>query len=166
MEYCVSKNHTAIRYIEATALKWAESGIRTVTAAKQEAKIHSPVYYAVMRSFGITGRNLVPSETDYIEKWRSEYGFSIDIICAACQQTIQSIHQPSFPYTDKMLSNWRKLNVHTMEDVKRLNLEHKERTKASAQEAAGPKNKFTSIGQRSYEYDELEKMLLTTNSKH
>ena len=102
----------------------------------------------------------------YIEKWRSEYGFSIDIICAACQQTIQSIHQPSFPYTDKMLSNWRKLNVHTMEDVKRLNLEHKERTKASAQEAAGPKNKFTSIGQRSYEYDELEKMLLTTNSKH
>lgn len=92
--------------------------------------------------------------------------FSIDIICAACQQTIQSIHQPSFPYTDKMLSNWRKLNVHTMEDVKRLNLEHKERTKASAQEAAGPKNKFTSIGQRSYEYDELEKMLLTTNSKH
>lgn len=139
---------------------------RTVTAAKQEAKIHSPAYYAVMRSFGITGRNLVPSETDYIEKWRSEYGFSIDIICAACQQTIQSIHQPSFPYTDKMLSNWRKLNVHTMEDVKRLNLEHKERTKASAQEAAGPKNKFTSIGQRSYEYDELEKMLLTTNSKH
>ena len=139
MEYCVSKNHTAIRYIEATALKWAESGIRTVTAAKQEAKIHSPAYYAVMRSFGITGRNLVPSETDYIEKWRSEYGFSIDIICAACQQTIQSIHQPSFPYTDKMLS---------------------------AQEAAGPKNKFTSIGQRSYEYDELEKMLLTTNSKH
>lgn len=165
VEYCVSKNHTAIRYIEATALKWAESGIRTVTSAKQEAKIHSPAYYAVMRSFGITGRNLVPSETDFIEKWRSEYGFSIDIICAACQQTIQSIHQPSFPYTDKMLSNWRKLNVHTMEDVKRLNLEHKERTKASAQEAAGPKNKFTSIGQRSYEYDELEKMLLTTNSK-
>ena len=68
VEYCVSKNHTAIRYIEATALKWAESGIRTVTAAKQEAKIHSPAYYAVMRSFGITGRNLVPSETDYIEK--------------------------------------------------------------------------------------------------
>lgn len=166
VEYCVSKNHTAIRYIEATALKWAESGIRTVTAAKQEAKIHSPAYYAVMRSFGITGRNLVPSETDYIEKWRCEYGFSIDIICAACQQTIQSIHQPSFPYTDKMLSNWRKLNVHTMEDVKRLNLEHKERAKTSAQEAAGPKNKFTSIGQRSYEYDELEKMLLTTNSKH
>lgn len=166
VEYCVSKNHTAIRYIEATALKWAESGIRTVTAAKQEAKIHSPAYYAVMRSFGITGRNLVPSETDYIEKWRSEYGFSIDIICAACQQTIQSIHQPSFPYTDKMLSNWRKLSVHTMEDVKRLNLEHKSRAKTSAQETAGLKNKFTSIGQRSYEYDELEKMLLTTNSKH
>lgn len=146
VEYCVSKNHTAIRYIEATALKWAESGIRTVTAAKQEAKIHSPAYYAVMRSFGITGRNLVPSETDYIEKWRSEYGFSIDIICAACQQTIQSIHQPSFPYTDKMLSNWRKLNVHTMEDVKRLNLEHKERTKASAQEAAGPKTSLQASG--------------------
>ena len=64
-----------------------------------------------------------------------------------------------------MLSNWRKLNVHTMEDVKRLNLEHKERAKTSAQEAAGSKNKFNNIGHRSYEYDELEKMLLTTNSK-
>lgn len=92
--------------------------------------------------------------------------FRFDIICAACQQTIQSIHQPSFPYTDKMLSNWRKLNVHTMEDVKRLNLEHKERTKASAQEAAGPKTSLQASGSGSYEYDELEKMLLTTNSKH
>ena len=52
-----------------------------------------------------------------------------------------------------------------MEDVKRLNLEHKERAKTSAQEAAGSKNKFNNIGHRSYEYDELEKMLLTTNSK-
>lgn len=166
VEYCVSKNHTAIRYIEATALKWAESGIRTVTAAKQEAKIHSPAYYAVMRSYGITGRNLVPSETDYIEKWRSDYGFSIDIICAACQQTIQSIHQPSFPYTDKMLLNWHKLNVRTLEDIKRLNLEHKERAKASAQETPSAKNKFNNFSQRSYDYDELEKMLLTTNSTH
>lgn len=33
-----------------------------------------------------------------------------------------------------------------MEDVKRLNLEHKERTKASAQEAAGPKTSLQASG--------------------
>lgn len=38
VEYCVSKNHTAIRYIEATALKWAESGIRTVTVSQTGGK--------------------------------------------------------------------------------------------------------------------------------
>lgn len=168
VEYCVSKNHTAIRYIEATAIRWAEAGIRTVNAAKQEAKIHSPAYYAVMRSFGISGRNLVSSETDFIEKWRFEYGFSIDIISEACQQTIRVTHQPSFPYADKILKNWRAKNVKSLADIKRLNSEHRENHTAPAARSAdnGTKNKFNNFKQRSYDYEKLEKMLLTTDAQH
>lgn len=161
VEYCVSKNHTAIRYIEATALKWAKAGITTVKEAKQEAKIHSPAYYAVMRSFGITGRNLVPSETEYIEKWRCEYGFPIDIICIACERTINKINKPNFSYTDKTLSGWYQSGVRTKEDIKRADANRQDYKKTAA-----PKNRFNNFKQRSYDYDELEKMLLTTNSKH
>ena len=167
VEYCVSKNHTAIRYIETTAIRWAESGIRSVSAAKQEAKIHSAAYYAVMRAFGISGRNLVPSETEFIERWRSEYGFSTELISEACQQTIQSIHQPSFQYADSILKNWKKRQVRSLEDVRRLGSEHRESRNASGASQTGnaSKNKFNNFNQRSYDYDQLEKMLLTTNAQ-
>ena len=38
-EYCVSKGKTSIRYIEKVALAWADEGISTVDAAKDEVSI-------------------------------------------------------------------------------------------------------------------------------
>lgn len=163
IEYCVTKGHSSIRYIQATALKWAEQNIRTVTDAKREAQLHSQAYFAVKKAFGISGRDLVPSETDYIEKWKSDYGFSQEIISAACEKTIQSVHQPSFPYADSILKNWKKQQVHNISDINRLEQEHQ--TKKASENTSGTtsKNKFNNFNQRSYDYDQLEKMLLTTN---
>lgn len=167
VEYCVSNGHISIRYIEKVALGWSGSGISTVEEAKQAAGIHGKFYFAVMKALGISGRNLVSSETDLIEKWKSEYGFTIEIISEACRRTIQSIHQPSFEYTDTILSSWYKNHIHSPDDIKRLDEAFQSQKKGSASPApqAASKNKFNNFKQRSYDYDQLEKMLLTTAPK-
>lgn len=171
VEYCVSKGHTSIRYIEKVALGWMDSNIRTVEDAKQAASLHSQTYFTVMKALGISGRNLVPSETDFIEKWKSSYGFSNELISAACQRTIQAIHQPSFEYTDSILTNWHNKKIHNLADVAKLDTEYqtqKKNTKsvssAGAVNTGVSRNKFNNFKQRSYDYDELEKMLLSTTT--
>lgn len=168
IEYCVSKGHTSIRYIEKVALAWAESNITTVADAKQASSMHSQSYFMVMKALGIAGRNLVPAETSLIEKWTSEYGFTNELIEEACKRTIQMIHQPSFEYTDSILTNWHKKKIKHLADVAKLDAEHQSRKKtnaASTSAANAPaKNKFNNFSQRSYDYDQLEKMLLTTSA--
>lgn len=76
-----------------------------------------------------------------------------------------SLHQPNFKYTDSILSDWNKKQVHHLSDIAKLDAAHQERKKSSASAAANTasKNKFNNFTQRSYDYDELEQMLLTTN---
>lgn len=165
VEYCVTKGHTSIRYIEKVALGWADSNITTVEEAKQAAGLRSQAYFAVMKALGISGRNLVPSETEFIEKWKKEYGFSNELISEACQRTIQAIHQPSFEYTDSILNNWSKNKIRSKDDIAKLDAAYQSKKKTAAPAAQGnaSKNKFNNFKQRTYDYDQLEKMLLTTN---
>ncbi len=165
IEYCVSKGHTSIRYIEKVALAWAEENVTTVEQAKQISNLHSQLYFSVMKAFGINGRSLVATETGLIDKWVNTYGFPSEIILEGCRRTMQAIHQPSFEYTDRILSNWKNANINTLEDIAKYDeaFQKKKTSNASEKAAASPKNKFNNFSQRSYDYDELEKMLLTTN---
>jgi len=164
IEYCVSNRHTSIRYIEKVALAWAENGYQTVEQAKQANGQYNQTYSAVMKALGISGRNLVSAETAYIEKWKNDFGFSIELIQKACEKTIQSIHEPSFEYTDRILSNWKNNNITSLEGVAKADSDHQKRQKpATAAPRSVSKNKFNNFEQRSYDYDQLEKMLLTTS---
>ena len=139
----MSKGHTSIRYIEKVALAWADNRITTVEQAKLTAGLHSQLYFSVMKALGINGRSLVPAETAYIDKWRSEYGFSSEVITAACERTIQAIHQPKFEYIDSILTSWKKNHVSTLEDIARLDEVHQKKKKAAVANtapAAQPKN--------------------------
>ncbi len=60
VEYCITKGHSSLRYMNKVALGWADAGIKTVDQAKDDAAAHSQIYYTVMKALGITGRNLVP----------------------------------------------------------------------------------------------------------
>ena len=73
VEYCITKGHSSLRYMNKVALGWADAGIKTVDQAKDDAAAHSQIYYSVMKALGITGRNLVDSEVSLINKWVGEY---------------------------------------------------------------------------------------------
>ena len=90
VEYCITKGHSSLRYMNKVALGWADAGIKTVDQAKDDAAAHSQIYYSVMKALGITGRNLVDSEVSLINKWVGEYGFDIELVKAACSKTISA----------------------------------------------------------------------------
>ena len=164
IEYCVSRNHKSIRYIETVALAWAEAGITTVQMAKDACSRFGKDYFTILKALGINNRNPVDSEVALMDKWLKDYDFSMDIIQEACSRTIMQTGQPSFQYADKILSGWKKKNVRTEDDIKVLDAEHKKR-KLSRETAAKPAqsstpNRFNNFQQREYNFDEYEKRLL------
>lgn len=52
-----------------------------------------------------------------MDKWLKDYGFSLEVISEACSRTMAAIHQPSFPYTDKILASWKKQGVKSLSDI-------------------------------------------------
>lgn len=126
IEQCVAKNHMSIRYMDKIALSWAESGIRTLTDAKQALQTHDHAVYAVQKAFGISNRTLAQAELKFVHKWSKELHFSDEIIALACEKTILRIHQISFDYADSILQNWKQHNVRTVNDVKLLDAQYQE----------------------------------------
>ena len=179
VEYCITKGHSSLRYMNKVALGWADAGIKTVDQAKDDAAAHSQIYYSVMKALGITGRNLVDSEMSLINKWVGEYGFDIELVKAACSKTISAIQKPSFEYTDSILTNWRKKDVHTLKDVEVLDANFAKANKATGSGSSqganvangsskpksnnlNSKNKFNNFNQRNNDYDKLEKLFLNS----
>ena len=179
VEYCITKGHSSLRYMNKVALGWADAGIKTVDQAKDDAAAHSQIYYSVMKALGITGRNLVDSEVSLINKWVGEYGFDMELVKAACSKTISAIQKPSFEYTDSILTNWRKKDVHTLKDVEVLDANFAKANKATGSGSSqgtnaangfskpksnnsSSKNKFNNFNQRNNDYDKLEKLFLNS----
>ena len=165
LEYCISKGHSSMRYLDKVAIGWHANNITTVEQAKEDAAIHSQAYYGVMKALGITGRSLVNSETAFIRKWTKEYAFDLALIQEACSRTISATHQPSFEYTDSILTSWHKNQVHTLADVQKLDAAYSQTRKVTVKTEDAPvkKNAFNNFNQRSYDYDKLEELLLTTS---
>lgn len=168
LEYCASNDHRSFRYIEKTGIAWHEMGISSPEQAREYTANFSNTYFSVLKAFGISGRMPAQAEKDFIDKWTNGYGFSLDLILEACNRTINTIHQPSFKYTDSILGRWKEKNVHSIADLKSIDSAHEKRKEINAQtakvqnQAPAPvkKTAFNNFPQRDYDFDELEKALL------
>lgn len=167
LEYSLSNNHRQMRYIEKTAISWANDGIDTVEKAKANAELYSSRCYPVLKAFGISGRNPGAGEKALIVKWTDSYGFNMDIVLDACNRTMNTIHQPSFEYADSILTKWKEKGIRTLSDVKVLDSEHQKNKDAYIKShrevketSTKTKNTFNNFNQRTYNYESLEKELL------
>lgn len=170
VEYCVELGKKSIRYIETVALSWARDGKMSVAELKEESKAFRKENRAVMKAFGITGRVLGDKERSFVDKWLKEQHFNLDVVIEACDNTMTAIQGPSFEYTDKILSEWKKAGVVTVEDARKVSEEYK---KAAAQQYGkgsgnkgassrggasgntGAPNRFHNFEQRKIDYDAL-----------
>ena len=162
IEYCVTNNHPHIRYIHKVALSWAENQITTTTMAKEYVARQSKDFFKILKFFGITNRAATESEISTMNIWLKEYGFSMELIQEACNRTIAKTGQASFPYAHQILTDWYTKHVDTIEDIQKLDAEHKKKTqkKATTSRPASSSNSFSRFPQRRYDFEEYEKLLL------
>ena len=72
IENCVAKGKTSLHYMQKVAEDFAARNIRTVKEAKTAMNQGSSLYYAVLKAFGIRGRNLVPEEQNFLKQWSDD----------------------------------------------------------------------------------------------
>lgn len=139
IESCAQNGHTSIRYIEKVGLSWHERGFKTAEEAKSQSMGYKKDIFAVMKAFGLSGRNPANGEIDLMDKWFGTYGFTREIVVEACNRTMAAIHKPSFQYTDSILTEWNRAGVRTMRDVEevtRMRKEEARRARESGQSAS------------------------------
>ena len=161
VQYCVSRGHTGIRYIEKVGLGWHKNGYTTPEEAKAQTTNWSKVHFEVLKAFGIRNRNPVPKEIETIDRWTQTYGFSIDIITEACTIALTATGKQSYEYAEAILSRWHAEGVRTLEDARRHGeaFKNRQKEKNAAPNHGGAKNQFHNFPQRDDDLDELERRL-------
>ncbi len=166
LETCVENGHKSMHYIRKVALSWCDSGIETVSQAKEQSQSYNKNCFTVLNAFGIKNRGPAASELTYIRKWAEDYGFTADMIEEACRRTISATHQPSFEYADTILTRWHENHVRSLKDVTILD-EAFQKEKAAQRIASvrtrTPARNLNNFERRNYDMDSLEEQLLNSN---
>lgn len=164
LEYCAEYNHKSMHYIRKVALSWKEQKVITIEDAKAASSRYNTDAYAIFKAYGIQNRAPASVEETYIKKWTRTLGFPLEVILEACNRTIRTIHQPSFEYTDSILSNWKDQGLASLADIQTADLkylqekESKKKTKTVSRSSST--NKFNNFDGRSYDMSDMERRLI------
>lgn len=159
IQYCVERGKKDFRYIEKVAISWAQAGISTSKQAEHYAYKYDKSVYGIMKALG-KSNSPTNKEVEYITRWIKEYGFEMDVIQVACERTVMATEQHRFEYANTILTSWYRAGVHHKDDIKKADEEFK-RSKVSATNKAASANKFNQFEQNNYDFDALEKELLS-----
>lgn len=159
IQYCVDRGKKDFKYIDKVAVSWAEQGITTPKQAQKMVTRYDKNVYAVMNQLGKSG-SPTAKELEFINRWIKEYGFSMDIIFEACERTVLATDKHRFEYADSILSSWLKENVHRKSDILRIDELYQQKRRSTAKNT-GAGNKFNQFKQNDYDFDKLERELLS-----
>lgn len=156
LQYCVERGKKDLRYIEKVAINWAQEGITTPEQALAYAHKYDKTVYDIMKALG---KSSMPTQTEvsYITRWTKEFAFEFDVIFAACERTVLATDKHRFEYADSILNNWYKIGVHHRADIQAV----EERFKQAKSSKVFSGNKFNQFKQNQYDFDILEKELLS-----
>ena len=158
IQYCVDRGKKDFKYIDKVAVSWAEEGVTTPKQAQRYSTKYDKNVYTIMNELGKSG-SPTAKEMEYINRWTKEYGFTTDIILEACERTVLATDKHRFEYAEGILSSWKNQNVHHKSDIQRMDDLYQKRKSAPRQ--AGTTNRFNSFTQNNYDFEGLEKQLLS-----
>lgn len=162
IQYCVEHEHKSFRYMEKVAIGWATDGIETVEQAKDSSAKYKKHVYSIMNALG---KSTSPNKLElaYITKWTDEYAFDLEIIIEACERTVMATDKHRFEYAEGILSKWLKDGVKHAGDIAALDESfRKARTSVTAKAKPNASaNRFNQFAQTAYDFEELEKELLS-----
>lgn len=155
--YCVDRGKKDFKYMEKVAVAWAENGVTSPRQAKKYAAKYDKNVYTIMNALGRTSAPTA-REAEYITRWTGEYGFDMDVILEACERTVLATDRHRLEYAESILTHWRQENVHHKTDIQKIDTLY-QRKKAASRQTSG--NKFNQFAQNDYDFDALEKELLS-----
>ena len=162
LQYCIDRGKRDFRYIEKVAIGWAEAHITTPEQAQSQSMKYDKDTYVVMNALG---KNSQPTakEAEFVKRWYQIYGFTSDVILEACERTVMATDKHRFEYADKILSSWKSFGVHHKADIAKADAAFASKKKISSTQSscASVKNKFNQFKQNDYDFDALEKELLS-----
>lgn len=162
LQYCIDRGKKDFRYIEKVAISWAEAHISTPEQAQSQNMKYDKDTYTVMNALGKNNQP-TPKEADFIKRWYQIYGFTSDVILEACERTVMATDKHRFEYADKILSSWKAFGVHHKADISKADAAYASRKKITPPQtsSASAKNRFNQFQQNDYDFDALEKELLS-----
>lgn len=160
LQYCIDRGKRDFRYIEKVAISWAQAHISTPEQAQNQTMKYDKDTYTVMNALGKNNQP-TPKEAEYIKRWYQIYGFTSDVILEACERTVMATDKHRFEYADKILSSWKSFGVHHKADIAKVDAAFATGKKKATTGTASPRNRFNQFEQHDYDFDALEKELLS-----
>lgn len=159
IQYCIDRDKRGFHYIQSVAINWAENNITSPEEAKNFVFKYDKTVYSIMKSLG---KNTAPApiEIDYIMRWTKEWNFSLPVIKIACERAVIAVDTNRFKYVDKVLKEWNRSNIHNIEDIRSADAAH-QKSRSAQSRSSVINNQFNQFPQRDYDFDALEKELLS-----
>ncbi|MCL2407097.1 MAG: DnaD domain protein [Defluviitaleaceae bacterium] len=168
LDYCCSRGVRNSNYLLRVAQDWADKGIVTVEDAEDYIKSFNSDFRAIMKAMGRSGRNITDAEMVYIQKWLKEYKLPSSLVIKACDRAIIQTGKGSISYIDKILTDWHKNGVKTVEDAD-AEKEHFDEGKLAASSAersqSRQKSRFASSNKREWDFDKIMQMAVEQTDK-
>ncbi len=139
--YMATKGKPNSSTLKNKAISLHKRGIDTVEELERyisDCERENTADWELKRLFGIKGRNLSDAELAYFRRWCEEFDFTTEIVSAAYDiSSVGTGGRLSFPYTDKILTEWHEAGCKTLDECRR----HEEKNKADRREAYKPKER-------------------------
>ena len=156
-----------VAYVLKIAQNWMEDGIQTIEDAEEDLFYVHGCFFCMCLSLersdrlwaeitaiaGISHKKPTLKQSEMVLEWSKD--FSIEMISCAIEQMRENTAAPSLPYVNKILKQWKKKGIKTLQDIAEEN-ERFEKSKSAKQ--VKPDDKIT--GTPSYNLDEIMKNAL------
>jgi len=163
LTYCKENDHRNLRYIEKCAIDWHDHDINDLEKAITYVQTFDKDYRTILRHMGQVTGYPTPSHRKYMDKWVNDWNMPMTLIIEACDRSVAQIDKPKFSYVDKILSDWHKKGITTIEGVKEADADFaksKEKSIASTDMVVkaikSKPNRFINFNQREHDYAQLE----------
>ena len=132
VNHAKNENRLTINYIERLAVEWANDGVSDIESAEQRLILmrrRKSAWHLIETAMGIDHRSPTKAELEMADTWINEWNYGHDIIREAYEVCINTTSKFSIPYIKKVICEWHKAGVKTVQDIAALNTKKPANTK-------------------------------------
>lgn len=133
LQYAFSIGKGNMRYIEKTAVNWADEEINTINAAEKKIKALTDSRSAakrVQRILGLDEHSPTEKELEYAELWINKWHYSDEMIRKAYELCVDQKGKYIPKYIGSIIENWHSAGITDVSQIKEKNPKTKKKSKS------------------------------------